>query len=81
MFQLAQADINIERETYQQSRSGLNEMYLQVKRQFDSEVEHRKVNSSVHLHVIENGFRNSGPAFLAIVLEHQSVPRKTGLEQ
>lgn len=52
-FQLAQADINIERETYQQSRSGLNEMYLQVKRQFDTEVEHRKVHLSIHLLVIE----------------------------
>ena len=58
MFQLAQADINIERETYQQSRSGLNEMYLLVKRQFDAEVEHRKVNSSIRLHVVENRFRN-----------------------
>eukprot|EP00794_Sanderia_malayensis_P016622 gene16622-18312_t len=41
-LELAQADINTERETYQQSRSGLNEMYLQVKKQFESEAQHSK---------------------------------------
>lgn len=41
-LQLAQADIDVERETYQKSREGLNEMYNVIRKQLDSEIELRK---------------------------------------
>eukprot|EP00795_Rhopilema_esculentum_P012601 gene12601-3305_t len=54
-LQLAQADINIERETYQQSRTGLNEMYLQIKRQYQTEADHRKeLQQDLHVQLAMN---------------------------
>ncbi|XP_067053656.1 RUN and FYVE domain-containing protein 2-like [Acropora muricata] len=41
-LQLAQADIDVERETYQKSREGLNEMYNVIRKQLDSEIQSRK---------------------------------------
>jgi len=46
-FQLAQADIDVERETYQKSREGLNEMYNVIRKQLDSEMQLRKVGRLV----------------------------------
>lgn len=36
------ADLNVERETYQQSRSGLNDLYLEVKKELEKERQCRK---------------------------------------
>ncbi|KAK2568300.1 RUN and FYVE domain-containing protein 2 [Acropora cervicornis] len=41
-LQLAQADIDVERETYQKSREGLNEMYNVIRKQLESEIQSRK---------------------------------------
>ncbi|XP_027038008.1 RUN and FYVE domain-containing protein 2-like [Pocillopora damicornis] len=41
-LQLAQADIDVERETYQKSREGLNEMYNVIRKQLDTEIQLRK---------------------------------------
>ncbi|XP_020612593.1 RUN and FYVE domain-containing protein 2-like [Orbicella faveolata] len=41
-LKLAQADIDVERETYQKSREGLNEMYNVIRKQLDSEIQLRK---------------------------------------
>jgi len=37
------ADLTIERETYEQSRSGLNEMYLQAQKELEGEKRDKKV--------------------------------------
>ncbi|PFX26487.1 RUN and FYVE domain-containing protein 2 [Stylophora pistillata] len=41
-LQLAQADIDVERETYQKSREGLNDMYNVIRKQLDTEIQLRK---------------------------------------
>ena len=42
--QIAKADIEIERETYQTSRSGLNEMYTEAKEKLQEETQAREVS-------------------------------------
>ena len=43
-LQIAKADIEIERETYQTSRSGLNEMYTEAKEKLQEEAQAREVS-------------------------------------
>ncbi len=44
LIQIARADIEIERETYQTSRSGLNEMYTEAKEKLQEETQAKQVS-------------------------------------
>lgn len=39
------ADLTVERETYEQSRTGLNELYLNVENELEKERQEKKVSS------------------------------------
>lgn len=45
LFQVTQGDVSVERDTYRQSRQGLDEMYNEARRQLKEECQLRQVGS------------------------------------
>lgn len=43
LFQVTQGDVSVERDTYKQSRQGLDEMYNEARRQLKEECQLRQV--------------------------------------
>lgn len=52
-IQVTQGDVSVERDTYKQSRQGLDEMYNEAQRQLKEECQLRQVSSPLALAVRE----------------------------